>query len=113
MLKKYNNKKGISLIVLIITIAVILILSGAVILSVATNRPIESAEKARDAHNDATLEEQAKILSAQWEVDTITGDTTDERGEYVENGLKTLGFTQEEIDRLSIDETTGEVTWNE
>ena len=111
MLRKYNNKKGISLIVLIITIAIILILAGAVILSVATNRPIESAEEARDAHNDASLEEQAKVLSAQWEVDIITGDATGTRVDYVKNGLKTLGFTDTEIGRLNIDETTGTVTW--
>ncbi len=39
-------KKGISLIVLVITIIVIIILAGAVILSLANNNPINSANKA-------------------------------------------------------------------
>ncbi|MDD2376826.1 MAG: hypothetical protein PHD15_05230 [Clostridia bacterium] len=39
-------KKGISLIVLVITIIVIIILAGAVILSLANNNPIESANEA-------------------------------------------------------------------
>ena len=113
MCNKQNKKNnGISLIVLIITIAVILILAGAIILSVSTNRPIETAEQARDAHNDSLLEEHAKILSAQWEVDTITGDTDKDRDVYVTDGLKELGFEQDQIDRLIIDKDTGEVTWN-
>ncbi|MDD2376527.1 MAG: hypothetical protein PHD15_04375 [Clostridia bacterium] len=41
-----KNKKGISLIVLVITIIVIIILAGAVILSLANNNPIESANEA-------------------------------------------------------------------
>ena len=40
------NKKGISLIVLVITIIVIIILAGAIILSLSANNPIESANKA-------------------------------------------------------------------
>ncbi|MDD2377022.1 MAG: hypothetical protein PHD15_03960, partial [Clostridia bacterium] len=41
-----KNKKGISLIVLVITIIVIIILAGAVILSLANNNPIESSNEA-------------------------------------------------------------------
>lgn len=38
-----NNKKGISLIVLVITIVIILILAGAIILSLVNNNPIGEA----------------------------------------------------------------------
>lgn len=43
---KVNKYKGISLIVLVITIIVIIILAGAVILGLADNNPIEQAAKA-------------------------------------------------------------------
>ncbi|MDD2376541.1 MAG: hypothetical protein PHD15_00730 [Clostridia bacterium] len=48
-------KKGISLIVLVITIIVIIILAGAVILSLANNNPISSANKATCLSDIANL----------------------------------------------------------
>ena len=42
-----NSKKGISLIVLVITIIVIIILAGAVILNVTKNNPMDSAKIAK------------------------------------------------------------------
>lgn len=42
-----KRKKGISLIVLVITIIVIIILAGSVILNLSKNNPIESAKKAK------------------------------------------------------------------
>ena len=42
-----KNKKGISLIVLVITIIVIIILATAVIVTIVTNNPIKEANKAK------------------------------------------------------------------
>lgn len=49
-------KKGISLIVLVITIIVIIILAGAVILSLAKNNPIGQANEATRAHDAGEVE---------------------------------------------------------
>ena len=81
--KENKIKKGISLIVLIITIAVIIVLASAVILSIANNRPIESAKEATRLHNETVLKESAGVLSAQWKTDSILGNTTLSRSEYV------------------------------
>ena len=104
-----KNKKGISLIVLIITIAVIIILASAVILSIANNRPIESAKEATEMHNNSVLLENAAVLSAQWKTDSLLGNTTMTRSEYVKQGLSSQGFTEEEIGNLAINEETGNV----
>ena len=106
-----NNKikKGISLIVLIITIAIIIILATAVILSIANNRPIESAKEATASHNDAVLKESAATLSAQWEVDRLLDSSIGSRSEYVMQGLSSQGFTEEERERIKINEETGEI----
>ena len=45
--KREDNLKGVSLIVLVITIIIIMILSTTVILTIASNNPIEEANKAR------------------------------------------------------------------
>ena len=105
MKKRENkNKKGISLIVLIITIAVIIILATAVILSISNNRPIDSAKEATASHNDAVLKESAAVLSAQWEVDRLIDDSIGTRSEYVKKELEKQGFTSDETDRVKVDE---------
>ncbi len=55
-------KKGISLIVLVITIIVIIILAGAVILSLSGNNPINSANKATLLSDRANV--QSEVTSA-------------------------------------------------
>ena len=107
--KENKNKKGISLIVLIITIAIIIILASAVILSIANNRPIESAKEATASHNDAVLKESAAVLSAQWEVDRLVDSSIGTRSEYVMQGLLTQGFTEEERGRVTVGDN-GEIT---
>ena len=103
-----RTKKGISLIVLIITIAVIIVLASAVILSIANNRPIESAKEATKSHNETVLKENAAVLSAQWKTDSLLGNTTMSRSEYVKQGLSSQGFTEEEVESVVVDDETGE-----
>ncbi len=62
-------KKGISLIVLVITIIVIIILAGAVILNMTKNNPMDSAKVAklvqqRDSLESATLLYAQQIMAA-------------------------------------------------
>ena len=108
-MKISGNKKGISLIVLIITIVVIIVLATAIILSIANNRPIESAKEATASHNDSVLKESATVLSAQWETDSLLNKTSLPRSEYVKQGLSSQGFTQEEAEDIVVDNETGKV----
>ena len=63
-IKANNDKKGISLIVLVITIIVIIILAVAVILSIANNNPIENAKEARFKSDVKTMQEELELLKA-------------------------------------------------
>ena len=63
-IKANNDKKGISLIVLVITIIVIIILAVAVILSIANNNPIENAKEARFKNDVKTMQEELELLKA-------------------------------------------------
>ncbi len=56
-------KKGISLIVLVITIIVIIILAGAVILNLTKNNPMDSAKKAKFMANFTNVEEAVGVYS--------------------------------------------------
>ena len=58
------DKKGISLIVLVITIIVIIILAVAVILSIANNNPIEKAKEARFKNDVKAMQEELELLKA-------------------------------------------------
>ena len=52
-----NKRKGISLIVLVITILVMIILAGVVVVSLQKNNPVEKAKEAKKITNFATLKE--------------------------------------------------------
>ena len=56
-----NKRKGISLIVLVITILVMIILSGVVIVSLQKNNPIEKAKEAAYKTKIATIIEQIEL----------------------------------------------------
>ena len=62
-IKRTSDKKGISLIVLVITIIVIIILAVAVILSIANNNPIENAKEARFKSDIKTIEEDLNMYT--------------------------------------------------
>ncbi|MDD2376523.1 MAG: hypothetical protein PHD15_04395 [Clostridia bacterium] len=86
-----KNKKGISLIVLVITIIVIIILAGAVILSLANNNPIESANEATFKTNvDAYNSELTLAISNQHLQNQSFDPTTFDKGVW--NG-GTIGET--------------------
>ncbi len=69
-------KKGISLIVLVITIIVIIILAGAVILSLANNNPIASANRATVLSDVANFKSAVALDFASQVSQTTTGIIT-------------------------------------
>ena len=56
-----QKKKGISLIVLVITIIVMVVLAGAIIITLNNSGIIEKAQNAVDASNEATVKEVASL----------------------------------------------------
>ena len=71
-----NNKKGISLIVLVITILVMIILAGVVIVSLQNDNPVDKAKEAKAKSNEANLR-QAVV---QYVANLKLKDTTDPAG---------------------------------
>ena len=70
-----EEKKGISLIVLVITIIVIIILAVAVILSIANNNPIENAKKARFLNDLKTIQEEINLYNSKAYADAKSNGT--------------------------------------
>jgi hypothetical protein len=90
-------KKGISLIVLVITIIVIIILAGAVILSLADNNPIASANKATCLSDVANFKSAVALDFAYQVSQTTTGSITYVAGTSVAN-LKALLVSKYGVD---------------
>lgn len=61
-----EQKKGISLIVLIVTIIVMIIIAGAVIISLTETNIIDQAETAVEKHNKSELEAAANMAYSNW-----------------------------------------------
>ena len=74
-----NNKKGISLIVLVITILVMIILAGVVIVSLQNDNPIDKAKTAKlvDSVGSVRAAISQYAVNAQAKLDTTTGETVD------------------------------------
>ncbi len=62
---KKQNKRGISLITLIVTIIVVIILAATVILTLTNNNPINSANKATFLNDLATFNDELNMYKAQ------------------------------------------------
>lgn len=95
---KINNKKGISLIVLVITIIVIIILAGAIILSLSNNNPISQAVKAtylsdvRNFQNELNLykTKQFAETNGNYELAKLQADETSVTYNGVIDNTKTI-----------------------
>ena len=99
--KGTSDKKGISLIVLVITIIVIIILAVAVILSIANNNPIENAKEARFRNDMKVIEEELNLYIAKKYADDLGTNTVvvDLDGE---NMVKALPSTKDYKDKVKI-----------
>ncbi len=100
-----KNKKGISLIVLVITIIVMIILAGAIILTLNNSGIIEKASEAVEKTNEATVNELAQTKWA--EAYLKTNKSQEALEEYVLTELEKAGIN---IDEYSIKVTTNGVT---
>ena len=79
------QNKGISLIVLVITIIVMIILAAAVIISLNNTGIIGNANKAKDMTNESQIKEMAQIA---WLEGKHEGKTGEELNTYVQESLK-------------------------
>ena len=96
-MNKLNNKKGISLIVLIITIIVIIVLAVAIILSVQSSGIIEKANEAKEKSDVANAKQVVAMAEAEWELMSAEEQKNKENFKvYAEEKLKEAGYKIEE-----------------
>ncbi|MEG2348312.1 MAG: hypothetical protein RSB67_01515, partial [Clostridia bacterium] len=99
-----KNKRGISLIVLVITIIVIIVLATAVIVTFLKNNPISKANEAVKKWNTATEKEQEQLLEINWKFekeskiatwfeDPVIGDTLKKVINSNNNKISDFNFT--------------------
>ena len=98
-----KNKKGISLIVLVITIIVIIILATALIVTLIKNNPISNAKEAVNANDLKVAQETFTMwISKRW-----TENSDEAGGMYsgvITKEISTLNFTKENTEIASINE---------
>lgn len=98
-----KKKKGISLIVLIITIVVIIILATAIIVNIAKTNIIDNANEATNKNNEAQINEKVQLMIADYFIEKQNKVTLEaflsakkEKGEiedFVNNGDGTYKVT--------------------
>jgi len=100
---KKENKRGISLIVLVITIIVMIILATAIILSLSSSGIIGKANKAVTDTNNANKKELAGLLMAEYELGVQTGD--------IDPAVTSLReYVKEEMENASVDTSDVAIT---
>ena len=92
-----EEKKGISLIVLVITIIVIIVLAVAVILSIANNNPIENAKKARFLNDLKTIQEEINLYNSKAYADAKSNGT-----EYVPAKVEDIKSAEKYKEKIEI-----------
>lgn len=93
-----KTNKGITLIALVITIIILLILSGLTIaMLTGENGILRNAEKAREETIKSQVEEEIKIIFNEWLFEKVTGDKT------LEDFLKDK-VSKGELDKVTINE---------
>ena len=63
---KRIKQKGISLIILVITIIVMVVIAGTVVISLAQNDIIGTAQNATEKNLIAEIEEKLNVIAAEW-----------------------------------------------
>jgi hypothetical protein len=107
-----NKRRGISLIVLVITIIVIIILAGAVILSLADSNPIASANKAVFLSDISNFKSAVALDYASQVAGTTTGAVTYVEGSAVTALRGKLFGTGKKYAWLSVTTTGGAVVFS-
>jgi len=100
------KNKGISLIVLVITIIVMIILAGSIILSLSNSKIIEKARNAKEQSNLATIRDAATLINADLQLGLADGSIALKPGqteeEYIKEQLVNQGFSQLEVERNGV-----------
>ena len=92
---KRLNKRGISLIVLVITIIIMIIIAAAIILSLNSSGIISNANKAQQDTNTKTLYEAANVTLAEYDLEASLGKVdknTTSANAYVKEKLNAQGY---------------------
>ena len=102
-MKTIKNKKGISLIVLVITIIVMIILAAAIIISISNSGIVNRANKAVEETNEKQIKELVSLAWAEAYLKDTTA-TKDDAYFYDEviAYLKASGVTDEELAKYDI-----------
>ena len=85
-------KKGISLIVLIVTIIVMIIIAGAVIISLTETNIIDQAETAVEKHNMSELNAAASMAYSNWLANKHLNNVDVPVQNYIRNELAKYKF---------------------
>ena len=83
-----NNMKGITLIALIITIAVLLILAVVAIGVVKNNKIIEYAQKSKDSYTISQEKEEIRLALYEWNADNGISESNSTFKNVIENALQ-------------------------
>ena len=101
-----SSKKGISLIVLVITIIVMIILATAIILSLNSSNIVEKAKEAQKSSDAANIKQAATVAYAEYVLDVnegkVASGTTAEQ--YVKAKLISQGIAEENLKTLMVTE---------
>ncbi|MDD2627734.1 MAG: hypothetical protein PHR25_01910 [Clostridia bacterium] len=92
---KFTKGRGISLIVLVITIIVMMILAGAIMLSLTNNGIISNAKEAKESSNLANIKHAVSLLESEYQLDVQTGKDVLQgktKEQYFEDKLKSQGI---------------------
>jgi len=93
-----KNKRGISLIVLVITIIVMIILASAIILSLRSSSIIGRANEAKNKSDIANAKEVVSLAYAEWELDQASlKNTYSNFSEYAMVQLDEAGFDTKDM----------------
>lgn len=100
-----QKKKGISLIVLIITIVVMIILSTAIILALNDNGIMNRTNEMKKDVDESSLREVATVLYAEYDLESKTGVVDKNANDYVKDSLKKQGYNEDLLDRIYVWDT--------
>lgn len=94
-----NNKRGISLIVLVITIIVMIILAATIILTLNSNNITGKASEAKKSSDLANKKEAATVYLAEYQINLVRGkiDSTTTANDYVRAEMKKAGLKADDI----------------
>ncbi|MDD2627782.1 MAG: hypothetical protein PHD20_02730 [Clostridia bacterium] len=99
---KKNKRVGISLIVLVITIIVMIILAGAIILSLQSSGIINKASEAVEKNDLASIKQLAALIDGELKLKLSTGEDPlkgKTKSEYLRERLEAEGFN---IDKYAV-----------